>query len=128
RRKSAAQASAANLFAPLFRLLAGLGLHRWYLRRQRRIHTLVSNVRGPDPPLEFAGTTITGIIPVAVSETGNANVSFEMRSYDGTIAITLIADPDGMPDLYVLTARLREEVAGITTMRDNSLGIGGYRR
>lgn len=128
RRKAAAQASAANLFAPLFRLLAGLGLHRWYLRRQRRIHTLVSNVRGPDRPLEFAGTTITGIIPVAVSENGNANVSFEMLSYDGTIAITLIADPDGMPDLDVLTALLREEVAAITTMRDNSLGIGGYRR
>ncbi|MFG1944150.1 wax ester/triacylglycerol synthase domain-containing protein [Nonomuraea sp. NPDC048826] len=114
RKKAAGQASAANLFGPLFRLLAALGLYRRYLRRQLRIHTLVSNVRGPDRTLTFADAAIREIIPVAVAESGNVTVSFEILSYDGTIVITLIADPDNVPDLDALAALLREELAGIT--------------
>ncbi|MEV0831077.1 wax ester/triacylglycerol synthase domain-containing protein [Nonomuraea rubra] len=114
RKKQAATASAADLFGPLFRLLAALGLYRRYLRRQRRIHTLVSNVRGPDRPLIFAGAGIREIIPVAVSENGNVTVSFEILSYAGTVAITVIADPDNVPDLDELIAYLRDELAGIT--------------
>ncbi|GAA3561072.1 hypothetical protein GCM10022419_047140 [Nonomuraea rosea] len=98
----------------MFRLLAALGLYRSYLRRQRRIHTLVSNVRGPDLPLAFAGATIRQVIPVAVAESGNVTVSFEILSYAGTVVITIIADPDGVPDLDELAADLRDELAGIT--------------
>ncbi|HEX4811400.1 MAG TPA: wax ester/triacylglycerol synthase domain-containing protein [Nonomuraea sp.] len=114
RKKRAATASAADLFGPLIRLLAALGLYRRYLRRQRRIHTLVSNVRGPDRPLVFAGADIREIIPVAVSENGNVTVSFEILSYAGTVAITVIADPASVPDLDELIAYLRDELAGIT--------------
>lgn len=114
RKKAAAEASAAGLFGPLFRLLAALGLYRWYLRRQRRIHTLVSNVRGPDRPLTFACAAITGIIPVAVAESGNVSVSFEILSYSGTVVITLIAEPEVVSDLDGLAALLREELADVT--------------
>ncbi|MEV0594715.1 wax ester/triacylglycerol synthase domain-containing protein [Nonomuraea cavernae] len=114
RKKQAADGSAAGLFGPLFRVLAAIGLYRWYLRRQRRIHTLVSNVRGPDQPLTFAGATIRRLIPVAVAENGNVTVTFEILSYAGTVTITLIADPEGVPDLDELAAHLSDELAGIT--------------
>ncbi|MCA2188060.1 wax ester/triacylglycerol synthase domain-containing protein [Nonomuraea cavernae] len=114
RRKPAVDGFAAGLFGPMFRLLAAIGLYRWYLRRQRRIHTLVSNVRGPEQPLAFAGATISQVIPVAVAENGNVTVTFEILSYAGTLAISLIADPDGVPDLDELTARLGDELARLT--------------
>ncbi|MFC4119880.1 wax ester/triacylglycerol synthase domain-containing protein [Nonomuraea zeae] len=112
RKKAAAEASAAGLFGPMFRVLAAFGAYRWYLRHQRRIHTLVSNVRGPGRPLTFAGATIRQMIPVAVAESGNVTVSFEVLSYAGTLTITVIADPDGVPDLDELVAGLRHELAG----------------
>ncbi|UBU18261.1 wax ester/triacylglycerol synthase domain-containing protein [Nonomuraea gerenzanensis] len=114
RKAAAAQASAAGLFGPLFRVLAAVRLYGRYLRRQRRIHTLVSNVRGPDHLLAFAGAAIRRVIPVAVAENGNVTVSFEILSYAGTLTITLIADPEGVPDLDDLVADLREELAMVT--------------
>ncbi|WP_155127594.1 WS/DGAT domain-containing protein [[Actinomadura] parvosata] len=50
------------------------------MRGQRRIHTLVSNVRSPDRPLAVAGAAIRQVIPVAVAENGNVTVSFEILS------------------------------------------------
>ncbi|MEU8247322.1 wax ester/triacylglycerol synthase domain-containing protein [Nonomuraea sp. NPDC048916] len=114
RKQQAADGSAAGLFGPVFRMLSAIGLYRWYLRRQRRIHTLVSNVRGPDHPWTFAGATIRRLIPVAVAESGNVTVTFEILSYAGTVTINLIADPDGVPDLDELAAHLSDELAGIT--------------
>jgi hypothetical protein len=35
----------------LLRFLAAVGLYRFYMRHQHRLHTLVSNVHGPDRPL-----------------------------------------------------------------------------
>jgi hypothetical protein len=61
---------------PLFRVAASAGLYRRYLRHQRRMHTLVSNVRGPDRPLTFGGAPVVAIIPVAVGEAGNLSVQF----------------------------------------------------
>jgi diacylglycerol O-acyltransferase len=87
----------------LFRAAAALGAYRWYLRHQRRIHTLVSHVRGPDRPLTLAGAAVTGIIPVAVGEAGKLTVSFTVVSYAGTVAITVVADPDRVADLAALT-------------------------
>ncbi|MEU6729810.1 WS/DGAT domain-containing protein [Nonomuraea wenchangensis] len=122
RKQAAAQASAAGPFVPLFRALAALGLYRRYLRRQRRIHTLVSNVRGPDRPLTVAGAAVREIIPVAVAENGNVTVSFEILSYAGTVAITVIADPTGVPDLDELVAILNDELAGLTLVSRLSAG------
>jgi diacylglycerol O-acyltransferase len=100
---------------PLLRVLAGAGLYRLYMNHQRRLHTLVSNVHGPDRPLAFADAPIAAIIPVSVAEAGNLTVTFVALSYTGTLTVTIIADPDRVPDLPVLTAALQTELHALTT-------------
>jgi diacylglycerol O-acyltransferase / wax synthase len=94
----------------LLRLLAEVGLYRLYMRHQHRLHTLVSNVRGPDRPLTFAGAPVTALIPVAVAEAGNLTVTVVALSYAGTLTVTITADPDLVPDLPVLAAALEAEL------------------
>ena len=72
------------LMGPVFRLLGALGLLRRYLTHQRRIHSLVSNVTGPDHPITIGGVPVRGIVPVAVGNAGNLSVSFLALSYAGT--------------------------------------------
>ncbi|MEZ0074211.1 wax ester/triacylglycerol synthase domain-containing protein [Planotetraspora sp. GP83] len=115
RRGSVAAPPAVYPLGPSLRFASRLGLYRWYMRHQRRLHTVVSNVRGPDRPLTIAGATIRAIIPLSVSETGNVTVSFIALSYAGTLAITVVADPDHLPDLPVLTAALRAELVALIT-------------
>jgi hypothetical protein len=98
------------LFGPVFRLLAAVGGYAWYLAHQRRFHTLVSNVAGPHRPLTLAGRTVEAIVPVAAGEAGNVTVSFDALSYAGTLAVTVMADADRVPDLPVLGAALRSQL------------------
>jgi len=81
---------------------------------RRRLHTLVSSVRGPDRPVTFGGATVTAVIPVAAAEAGNLTATFDVLSYAGTVTITAIADPDHFPDLPALTDGLRAELALLT--------------
>lgn len=99
------------LIGPLFRLLAWLGLFRWFINRQRLIHTFTTNVRGPDVMLAFLGARITDAVGLAVT-TGNVTVSFAALSYAGTLAITIIADIDTCPalDLDIARDALRAEL------------------
>jgi diacylglycerol O-acyltransferase len=94
----------------LFRLLARLGVYRFYMNHQRRFHTLVTHVRGPVEPVRLGGREITGAIPVAVGEGGNATVSFEVLSYAGVLTITVIVDPDHGPDVDDLARRFGKEL------------------
>ena len=94
----------------LLRFLAATGLYRLYLRHQHRLHTLVSNVHGPDRPLTLAGAPVTAIIPVGIAEAGNLTVNFVALSYAGTFTVTISADPDRVPDLPVLAAALQAEL------------------
>ena len=82
---------------PLLRVLAAAGLYRLYMNHQRRLHTLVSNVHGPDRPLTLAGAPIAAVIPVSVAEAGNLTVTFVALSYAGTLTVTIIADPANTP-------------------------------
>jgi diacylglycerol O-acyltransferase len=115
RRASATGPAAVALLGPVFRAAAGLGLFRWYLHHQRRTHTLVSNVRGPDRPPCLAGAAVSTIIPVAVGEAGNITVSFVVLSYAGTLTITAVVDPDRVPDLPTLTTALEAELSVLTS-------------
>jgi WS/DGAT/MGAT family acyltransferase len=99
----------------LFRLLATAGCYRWYLRHQRRFHTLVSNVRGPDRPVSLAGAPVEAVLPFAVAEAGDVTVSFEALSYAGTLAVTAVADADAVPDLPLLVAALEDQFAQLVT-------------
>jgi len=90
-----------------------LGLLRRYMAHQRRMHTMVSSLHGPDRQLTLGGSAIVSIVPLVSAETGNVRVSFEVLSYAGTLTITAVADPDTVPDLAYLTAALGAELAAL---------------
>jgi len=91
-------------------MLAALGGYRWYMNHQRRLHTLVSYVRGPESPVRFGGATVVSVIPVVTGSAGNLTVAFQAVSYAGTLVITAVADPVRVPDLAVLMAALQAEL------------------
>ena len=94
----------------LLRFLAATGLYRLYMRHQHRLHTLVSNVHGPDRPLTLNGAPIAAIIPIVVAEAGNLTVNVTALSYAGTFTVTISVDPDQVPDLPVLATALQAEL------------------
>ena len=111
--KRAQRGASTALLGPFFRLLAQAGLYRWFIDRQRLIHTFVTNLKGPENRLSFLDCPITSIIPLSAA-TGNVTVSFAVLSYAGSLTITLIADPDTCPDLSELRDALEEEVRVLT--------------
>jgi WS/DGAT/MGAT family acyltransferase len=111
RKAAATDVMPVALIGPVFRAAARLGLVHWYMDRQRQLHTLVTNLHGPDRPLTFAGAAISDIVPVAIGDSGNATVSFDVLSYAGRLSITVVADADHVPDLPVLVAALQAELA-----------------
>ena len=107
--RRAQRGASTALLGPFFRLLAAAGLYRWFINRQRLIHTFVSNLAGPQGRLSLLGCPITSLIPLSAA-TGNVTVSFAVLSYAGSLTITLNADPDTCPDLSELRAALEEEL------------------
>jgi WS/DGAT/MGAT family acyltransferase len=115
RKAAATEVLPPALIGPVFRVAARLGLVHRYMCRQRQLHTLVTNLHGPDRPLTFAGAPVDDLIPVALGDPGNATVSFDVLSYAGTLSITVVADPDHVPDLPLLAAALQAELAAAGT-------------
>jgi hypothetical protein len=113
---------------PVFRAVAALGGYRYYMNHQRRVHTLVGNMRGPDRRMRFAGTDVTAVIPVAIAETGNITVSFEALSYAGTLTVTAIADPDAFPELSALADAMAVEFGTFGPARSGPSGSTGDGR
>lgn len=111
--KRAQPGASVALLGPLFRLLAAAGLYRWFIDRQRLIHTFVTNLHGPASRLSILGCPITGIIPLSVA-TGNVTVAFAVLSYAGSLTITLVADADTCPDLSELRDALEGELRVLT--------------
>ena len=91
-RKTAAKGTSVALLGPLFRLLAATGLLRWFINRQRLVHTFATNLRGPAQPLTLAGAPLGAIIPIA-NTAGNVPVTFAALSYAGTLWLTVLSDP-----------------------------------
>jgi diacylglycerol O-acyltransferase / wax synthase len=110
-RKTAAHGSSMALLGPLFRLMAAAGLLRWFINRQRLVHTFATNLRGPGQPLTFAGAPAQMVIPIP-NTTGNVTVTFAALSYAGKLMITVLSDPSRVPDVAVLTAALHQELGG----------------
>jgi hypothetical protein len=113
-RKSHAHGASAALLVPAFLLLARVGLLGWFVNRQRLVHTVVTNLRGPLEPLAFGGAPLREVIAIP-STTGNVTVTFGALSYAGTLRITVLSDPSRMPDVAVLTAALSTALAAIPT-------------
>src|SRR5664280_997101 len=107
--RRAQRGASTALLGPFFRLLAAAGLYRWFIDRQRLIHTFVSNLAGPQSRLSLLGCPITSLIPLSAA-TGNVTVSFAVLSYAGSLTITLNADPDTCPDLSELRDALEAEL------------------
>jgi hypothetical protein len=109
-RKTAVRGTSVTLLGPLFRLLAPTGLLRWFINRQRLVHTFATNLRGPVQPLTFAGAPLRAAIPIP-NTTGNVPVTFAALSYAGTLWLTVLSDPAQAPDVGTLTAALRQELS-----------------
>nr|WP_246325096.1 wax ester/triacylglycerol synthase domain-containing protein [Petropleomorpha daqingensis] len=107
RRERDGSARSAALAVLVVRLAAGTGLYRRWLRSQRRLHTLVSNVPGPPGSMHLGGLLVTGMVPIAVGDSGNVTVSFACLSYAGTLSVTAAADPEQVPDLPALVEALQ---------------------
>jgi len=98
-------------------LMAVTGLTRFFIRRQRLVNILVTNLAGPQFPLYVAGARLLdafAITPVA----GNVTASFAVLSYDGHLDLSVHADGEAWPDFDVLLSgielawrELRVEVA-----------------
>jgi diacylglycerol O-acyltransferase / wax synthase len=110
-RKTAARGTSAAVLGLPFRLLAPTGALRWFINRQRLIHTFVTNVRGPAEPLTLAGAPVRALIAIP-NTAGNVTVTFGALSYGGTLRITVLSDPSRVPDVAVLTAALRRDLWG----------------
>src|SRR4029453_5656194 len=93
----------------LIRVMARLGLYHWYMRHQRYLHTVVTNVRGPVRRLTFCGAPILDVLPLIVAG-GNVTMPFAVLSYAGALVVSAIADPDVAPDLLEIAAALQEEL------------------
>ena len=113
-RKARARGASATLFVPAFLLLARTGLLRWFASHQRVVQTFVTNLRGPADPLTFGGAPVRTIIAIPTT-TGNVTVTFAASSYAGTLRITILSDPDRMPDAPALAAALRTELSAPLT-------------
>ena len=99
----------ATSVAPIFRTLKVLGMADWFMNHQRLVHTVVTNVHGPDQPMRLGGAPVVGLIPLSAT-TGNVTVAFAALSYADAFTITVVADPDHVPDLLLLTAALQAEL------------------
>ena len=113
RRAAAAGPAPITVLGGGFRLLAALGGYRWYMTHQRRLHTLVSYVRGPAGPVRLGDIGVREMIPVVVGGNSNITVSFVALSYAGTLTVTAVADPDVCPDLDPLGRALAAELNAI---------------
>ncbi len=114
--KQQTRGASAPLLGAGLRVLARLGLLHWFIDRQRMVHTFVTNLRGPDVHLRFAGRQVTEIVPLSLA-TGNVTVAFAALSYVGTLAVTIVADPDHHPDLPVLVEALTASLSELTDGR-----------
>jgi len=111
--KSNVRGRSAALLGPLFRALAAIRIFRWFVDRQHLVNSFLSNLPGPSSPLRVAGARVTAIVPLIVN-TGNVGVAFVALSYADTLTVTIIVDPDLVPEVRELTEALHEQFQAIT--------------
>ncbi|MDQ1394292.1 MAG: diacylglycerol O-acyltransferase / wax synthase [Acidimicrobiaceae bacterium] len=82
--KTEVRGDSVALIAPVFRLLALLGILRWLNEHQHLVTTFVSNLRDPDKTVSFLGSIVSEVIPLT-SVSGNVSVAFAVLSYAGPL-------------------------------------------
>ncbi|QBS45349.1 wax ester/triacylglycerol synthase domain-containing protein [Nocardia sp. CS682] len=103
--RSTVRASSSGPLGALFRILHRTGLFQRFIDHQRLVHTFETNLRGPAVALHLAGHRVDALIPLVVTP-GNVGVTFAVLSYAGTLGVTVIADPDLVPDQDILTSAI----------------------
>ena len=78
----------------------------------RVYNLLTTNVPGPQFPLYLLGRKMKEMLPVAFLAPGQ-RLAIACMSYNGSVAISLIGDYDGMPDLEELANYVGDEVAAL---------------
>ena len=78
----------------------------------RVYNLLTTNVPGPQFPLYLLGHEMKEMLPVAFLAPGQ-RLAIACMSYNGTVALSMIGDYDGMPDLEQLADLVIEEVAAL---------------
>ncbi|HUX69293.1 MAG TPA: wax ester/triacylglycerol synthase domain-containing protein [Cellulomonadaceae bacterium] len=110
--KTQVRGASAALVGPVFRLLGAIGVFRWFVDRQRLVNTFLTNLRGPGSRLCLAGAPILQIAPVTITA-GNVGVAFAALSYAGRLTVTVIVDPDVVPELRAVASALESQLAAI---------------
>ncbi|MFZ0323860.1 MAG: wax ester/triacylglycerol synthase domain-containing protein [Actinomycetes bacterium] len=108
-RKASASGASSQVVEPAFRALAGLGVMRWFMDHQRMVNTIVSNVTGPAREVQILGMPVTRMIPIS-GVYGNVPVGFTAMSYAGELVVTVMVDPQLVPDVEALTADLQHQL------------------
>ena len=106
---------------PVLPVVARLGLYRRYMLRQRRLHTIVSLVRGPSGPVALGGTPVTRFVPLALAEEGSITITVVALAALSRLVVTLQADPGRVPDLDRLADAVRRGFAALTG--DTMVGV-----
>ena len=80
------------------------------------MNVVVTNVRGPQQPLELLGAELTEIVPI-VPLGGNLTMGVAVFSYRGRLVIGLHADADALPDLDVVVSGIERTFAELAARR-----------
>jgi len=76
---------------------------------------VISNVPGPQIPLYSAGARLEHFYPVSTLVDGQG-LNMTVQSYDGNLDFGFVADRDLVPDLWVLTDLLHQEMADLVAI------------
>ena len=89
--------------------------------RQRLVNLVVTNVPGPQFPLEMAGRELQDMFPM-VPLGANLALGVAIVSYNGTMNFGLVGDFQALPDLEDLAGDVTEALAELARAADVSLG------
>ena len=107
RQKAGSHPNLGTMFrSPLARraLLAFLDRHP--------VSVTTADVPGPPQPVYFAGARVLEVFPV-LPLIASVTIGVGALSYAGQLNITVVADPDAVPDLDTFTAAARSELRAL---------------
>lgn len=76
---------------------------------------VISNVPGPQVPLYSAGAQLQHFYPVSTLVDGQG-LNMTVQSYNGNLDFGFVADRDLVPDLWIMTDLLHEEMAELVSI------------
>lgn len=79
------------------------------VNHQRLVHTFVTNLCVDPTTCDAGRVPVSAVVPVSAIN-GNVTVAFGALSYAGTLTVTVIVDPDSVPDPRELAAALQAEL------------------